>query len=196
MFSLVTGSVSAITEAFLASDQRIARDVVAADHRLDELQRRIEVQVDRSLTSGRAIPPAMASAMITALRIVPELERTGDLVEHIAMRTSQRLASQISARSRAIVAEMGRLATDMWRLAADAYAATDATAADRLRLLDDELDDAHVSLAAELAASDITVPIAIEMGLVARFYERIGDHAVNVSRRLHPAGRAHVAVHE
>lgn len=36
-----------------------------------------------------------------------------------------------------------------------------------------------------LAASDISVAVAIEMGLVARFFERVGDHAVNVTRRPH-----------
>jgi phosphate uptake regulator len=44
-----------------------------------------------------------------------------------------------------------------------------------------------VSLTAQLADSDISVAIAIEMGLVARFYERLGDHAVNVARRVHDA---------
>jgi phosphate uptake regulator len=46
------------------------------------------------------------------------------------------------------------------------------------------LDDLHVRLSAELAQSLTSTPVAIEMGLVARFLERIGDHAVNVTRRL------------
>jgi phosphate transport system protein len=72
----------------------------------------------------------------------------------------------------------------MWRQAADAYADRDWTAVERLRLLDDELDDLHVSLSAELAQGDNSNAVAIEMGLVARFYERLGDHAVNVTKRL------------
>jgi phosphate transport system protein len=80
---------------------------------------------------------------------------------------------------------MGLIGSEMWHLAAAAYTDTDATAADRLRLRDDVLDDLHVSLTTQLAASPISVGIAIEMGLVARFYERLGDHAVNVARRVH-----------
>jgi phosphate transport system protein len=79
---------------------------------------------------------------------------------------------------------MGALGLEMWELAAAAYASSDSTAADLLRARDDEIDDLHVSLTAELAAGGISIPVAIEMGLVARYFERLGDHAVNVTRRL------------
>ena len=72
----------------------------------------------------------------------------------------------------------------MWRGAANAYAERDPGAAEHLRTLDDQLDDLHVSLSAELAESVTSTPVAIEMGLVARFLERLGDHAVNVARRV------------
>jgi phosphate transport system protein len=79
---------------------------------------------------------------------------------------------------------MGALGLELWDSAAAAYASLDTTAADRLRTRDDEIDDLHVSLTAELAAGGISIPVAIEMGLVARYFERLGDHAVNVTRRL------------
>jgi len=85
---------------------------------------------------------------------------------------------------------MGDEGVEMWRYAAGAFAARDAQAAERLRSVDDRLDDLHVSLGTELAQCVISVPVAIEMGLVARFLERLGDHAVNVARRIAelPAG--------
>ena len=89
---------------------------------------------------------------------------------------------------------MGQVAAEMWQIAAEAYAQADRSAAERLRRRDDALDDLHVSLTAQLAATDLSVAIAIEMGLVARFYERLGDHAVNVSRRLHGVDRRGQAV--
>jgi phosphate transport system protein len=79
---------------------------------------------------------------------------------------------------------MGDLGVLMWRAATDAYGDRDADASDRLRLLDDRLDDLHVRLTAELAETATSIPVAIEMGLVGRFYERLGDHAVNVARRV------------
>ena len=73
----------------------------------------------------------------------------------------------------------------MWLLAAAAYANRDTRAVGRLRQLDDEIDDLHVSLITELAAMPVTVPGAVQLGLVARYLERLGDHAFNVSRQLH-----------
>jgi phosphate transport system protein len=79
---------------------------------------------------------------------------------------------------------MGRVSVDMWHAAADAYAERDAEAPERLNEQDDELDDLHVSLTAEISSGKLSVPVVIEMALVARFYERLGDHAVNVARQV------------
>jgi phosphate transport system protein len=185
MFALVSDGITAATAAFLGADVEVARRLVADDPLINELQHRIESIVERRLMSGDVMSAHDTRSMIAVLRIVPELERTGDLVEHIALRTPQGLAAEIPVRCRALVEEMGLIAAEMWRLAADAYADADGSAADRLRARDDTLDDLHVSLTTQLAGSNISVAIAIEMGLVARFYERLGDHAVNVARRVH-----------
>jgi phosphate transport system protein len=192
MFGLVSEGITAATAAFLGADVEVARRLVVDDLLINALQHRIESTVEQRLMAGDAISPDDARSLIAILRIVPELERTGDLVEHIALRTPQGLAAEIPARCRALVQEMGLIAAEMWRLAADAFAQNDPTVADWLRLRDDALDDLHVSLTTQLAASDISVAIAIEMGLVARFYERLGDHAVNVTRRVHDVARRSV----
>jgi phosphate transport system protein len=49
---------------------------------------------------------------------------------------------------------------------------------------DDEMDEMHAALMAELASGRMTVPVTMEMTLVARFYERLADHAVNIARRV------------
>ena len=79
---------------------------------------------------------------------------------------------------------MGRVAVEMWHRATDAYADRDAGAHDRLNDKDDELDDLHISLTSEISSGKLTVPVVIEMALIARFYERLGDHAVNVSAHV------------
>ncbi|HMD46185.1 MAG TPA: PhoU domain-containing protein, partial [Acidimicrobiales bacterium] len=50
--------------------------------------------------------------------------------------------------------------------------------------VDDEMDELHVTLTAELVAGTMPLPVAIELAMVARFYERFGDHAVNLARRM------------
>jgi phosphate transport system protein len=72
----------------------------------------------------------------------------------------------------------------MWRQAADSWYQRDRTAAEALTERDEGLDELHASLIAELAAGQTSVPVAMEMALVARDYERLGAHAVNIARRV------------
>jgi phosphate transport system protein len=76
------------------------------------------------------------------------------------------------------------VAGELWRRTADSFTGGDAPTIAELRHLDDSLDDLHVQLCAELAEANLSVAAAIELGLVGRFYERLGDHAVNVARRV------------
>jgi phosphate transport system protein len=79
---------------------------------------------------------------------------------------------------------MDELACAMWRRAADCWCQRDGSTASALAEADDELDELHASLVAEVASGTMTPPVAMEMTLVARFYERLGDHAVNIARRV------------
>ena len=79
---------------------------------------------------------------------------------------------------------MGKLASGMWRQAADSWYQRDRTVAPTLKQRDEEMDELHASLMAELASGQMSLPITMEMTLVARFYERLGDHAVNIARRV------------
>src|SRR6266566_3897981 len=49
---------------------------------------------------------------------------------------------------------------------------------------DNEMDELYASVMAELASGRMALPVTMEMTLVARFYERLGDHAVNIARRV------------
>jgi phosphate transport system protein len=190
LFAMISEGLAGATEAFLNEDRERARALIAADQQVDSLQADIERLINLELEG--VVPPTAARTrgLIKVLLIVLELERSGDLVEHIALRTAQGMAAALTPRARGLIQQMGDEGTQMWRMATAAFAARDRQAAERLRGIDDRLDDLHVSLGAELAQCVISVPVAIEMGLVARFLERLGDHAVNVARRIAelPAG--------
>ena len=79
---------------------------------------------------------------------------------------------------------MSSPSTDLWRMAADAFVDQDAAAGERLEAADDVLDDLHTELTAELLGGSIPAPAAADATLVARFYERLGDHAVHVTERV------------
>jgi len=183
LFAMVSEGLAAATTAFLAGDREAARRLVAEDHLIDELQSSTEELVQTELSRPERTDGDLR-LFVSVLRIVPELERSGDLVEHIALRTQLGLVGVLTPLTRGLIGEMGSIGVRMWHEAADAWAARDAGATQQLRLLDDELDDLHVRLTAELGHSTTSIPVAIELGLVARFFERLGDHAVNVTGRI------------
>jgi phosphate transport system protein len=122
--------------------------------------------------------------LLSVLRVVPELERSHDLVVEIATRANHILSDDLSPRCRGLVGQMGSLASGMWRQAADSWYQRDRSVAAKLDERDDEVDELYASLIAELASGRMTLPVTMEITLVARLYERLGDHAVNIARRV------------
>ncbi len=183
LFALVAEGLAKATDAFLSGDREAARELVAQDKLIDSLYHDVEDLVQHQF----ALQAPMARDLrflLTVLRVVPELERSHDLAEHIAKAAARGLSSELPPRVRGLIEEMGRVGVEMWRASAKSYLDRDADVADTLDGADDELDDLHVSLTAELVSGQLSVPVATEMTLVARYYERLGDHAVNVAKRV------------
>ena len=183
LFSLVSQGLAAATDAFLASDREIAAAVIARDRTIDQLYVDIEVLVQ---TQFALQAPAAVDMryLLSMLRIVPELERSGDLVEHIAKRAMRAVAEELSPRARGLIERMGQVGVTLWEGSAEAYANRTASGFEQLSNLDDELDELHVAFIAEIVDSEPSIPIGIEAALVARFFERLGDHAVNIAGRM------------
>jgi hypothetical protein len=72
----------------------------------------------------------------------------------------------------------------MWLQVGDSWCHRDRSVALALSERHDKMNELHASLIAELASGRMTLPVTMEMTLVARFYERLGDHAVNLARRV------------
>lgn len=182
LFALVEEAVAGATHALLAGDREQARLLVANDATLDQLYLELDRLVrDRVVAGG--LPPTETSWLLSVLAMLPELERSGDLAEHVAQRAARSVPAEMPARVRGLIEQMGAIACEMWHLAADAYADRLASA-ERIDRLDDQMDDLHVQLIAELIRGSEDVSMAIELALVGRFYERLGDHAVNIARRV------------
>ena len=183
LFAMVSEDLGKATEALLSGNKEVVKVLAERERAMDGLYREIEELVSREI----ALQAPVASDLrflLSVQRVVPELERSHDLVEHIARRADHILSEDLSPRSRGLVERMGRLASGMWRQAADSWYKRDRSVAAALKLRDEEMDELHASLTAELASGRMTVPVTMEMTLVARFYERLGDHAVNVALRV------------
>jgi phosphate transport system protein len=183
MFAIVRERVAAATDSFVTGDAELAQGVTSKDVQVDRLEREVELLVERLLLTESPMCGDMRY-LVTVLRIVPQLERCGDLAEHVAQRTVTGLGARLTRRTRELLAQMGSRCDTMWGEAARAWAARDAAAADRLDVLDDELDALHDELSAEIAKGGMAVADAMQATLVGRFYERLGDHAVHVARRI------------
>ena len=183
LFTMVAEDLPVATGALLSGNSDAVRELAERDRLIDDLYPQIEELADREIL----LQAPMASEqrfLVSVLRVVPELERSHDLVVNIARRASHILSADLSPRSRGLIEQMGNLAADMWREAVDCWRERDRSAALALDQRDDEMDDLYASLMAELASGRMTIPVTMEMTLVARFYERLGDHAVNIAHRV------------
>src|SRR5215469_15776350 len=183
LFAMVAEDLPGATQALLTGSTNVIQVLTERERAIDALYVEIEALANREI----ALQAPVASDLrflLSVLRIVPELERTHDLVMSIASRANHVLGVDLSARCRALVERMGDLASEMWRHAADSWYQRDRSAAAVLDERDDEMDDLHATLIAELAAGGMALPVTMEMTLVAHFYERLGDHAVNIARRV------------
>ena len=183
LFAMVAEDLPRATEALLTGNQETVRALNEREQTIDDLYPEIEELANREI----ALQAPVASDLrflLSVLRIVPELERSHDLVVDIAHRANHILSQDLSARSRGLIEAMGQLVSDMWRVAVDSWYQRDRTAAEALRDRDDEMDDLHASLIGELASGQMALPVTMEMTLVARSYERLAAHAVNIARRV------------
>jgi phosphate transport system protein len=183
LFALVSESVAVATDMLLAAERASTRDVAQREQLIDSLYADIEQLVERHLLIQAPVASEFRY-LLSVLRIVPELERSGDLAEHIAARAAAGLGAELTPAVRGFVDRMGSQASAMWRAAADAWADRDGDAAERLDELDDDLDELHEQLMTTLAAGEVSVAVAMEMALVGRFYERLGDHALHIAERV------------
>ena len=183
LFAMVAEDLASATNALLSGNNEIVKVLAEREAVIESLYPQIEETVNRNILLQAPVASDLRF-LLSVLRIMPELERSHNLVENIARRADHILSDDLSPRARGIVERMGELVADMWRQASEAWYQRDSSAAAPLAERDEEMDELHASLIAELASGSMTLPVAMEMTLVARFYERLGDHAVNVARRV------------
>ena len=197
MTGVVRAALAQATQSLLDADATSAEAVITGDLAIDEARERIEE--DSFDILARQAPVAGDLRMLVAsLRMVADLERMGDLSVHVAK--VARLRYPISAVPTVLIPTITQMATtadEMIAAAADIVATRDVEAARALEAADDVMDTLRRSMFRTLLSSGWQegVEPAVDMALIGRYYERIGDHAVSMARRIvflvtgqHPAG--------
>ena len=173
----------------LAVKGLVDRDHVLIDRVLlgDEPLNALHIELDnRSFTLLALYQPMAADlrTIVAALKINTDLERVGDLAVNIA-EAARRYASHSPVKKLIDIPRMGHIAQSMLRDALDAFVKRDVALARQVLNADDELDALKTQVFRELLTYMLqdpsTVEPALDLILVSRHLERIGDHATNVA---------------
>jgi phosphate transport system protein len=166
-----------------------ARDVAAIEKVLrgDEPVNRLHIEVDERCFRLLALHQPMATdlrAIVAAVKINTDLERVGDLAVNIA-EAAQRYVGHAPVKKLIDIPKMGDIAQSMLRDALDAFVKRDTALAHHVLNEDDQLDGLKTQVFRELLTYMLqdpsTVEPALDLILVSRHLERIGDHATNIA---------------
>jgi phosphate transport system protein len=183
LFAVIAEDLPEATNALLNGSNEILQKLIERDKVVSALYPQTEQLANREILLQAPVASDLRF-LLSVLRILVEFELSHELVLQIASRANHFLSDDLSPRTRGIVERMGSVASDMWRQAADCWYQRDRDAALALAEHDDEMDQLYSSLIGELASGSMALPVTMEMTLVARFYERLGDHAVTIARRV------------
>ena len=178
-------AVEAALEALCTADADAAAAVVKGDGRINRMQRDIEHRCMTLLLRQQPVAGDLRR-ISTAMKIVTDIERIGDHAADIA-EIIPHLAASRKAGDPAVsdAIRMGQKAHKMLLDALDALTGEDEPAAQKVIAADDEVDyDFNAikrTLAAEIAADPAKVDAALDLLMVIKYLERIGDHAVNLA---------------
>ena len=178
-------AVEAALEALCTADAAAAASVVKGDGRINSMQRDIEHRCMTLLLRQQPVAGDLRR-ISTAMKIVTDIERIGDHAADIA-EIIPHLAASRKAGDPAVsdAIRMGQKAHKMLLDALDALTGEDEPAAQKVIAADDEVDyDFNAikrTLAAEIAADPAKVDAALDLLMVIKYLERIGDHAVNLA---------------
>ena len=182
----VQSSMRRATLALLTADRTEAEEVVDRDAEIDALYRIVEDKV-YDVVARQAPVASDLRVVLTALHVGADLERMGDLADHVARAALRRHPSAtVPPELVDVFSRMGEVADHLAGKIAKALSESDAVAAAQLDRDDDAMDDLHRQLFKGLLGADWPhgVEAAVDAALLGRFYERYADHAVNVGRRV------------
>jgi uncharacterized protein Yka (UPF0111/DUF47 family) len=188
LFALVSEAVGWATTALLDQDIDRANRVIADDPAIDERCEELAALVKERLAGPPLLAPEELEDLVAILQILPELERSADLAEHIAQRALRSLGGIVTPRSRGLIQQMSDVAVEMWKTAGNAYRQRLRDASFGLKEADKELDELAASLVREGLSPSSAAQVTVDLALLARFYERLGDHAVNLATRIETMG--------
>ncbi len=186
MAEAVRTAMGAATTALLSADKEGAERVIARDAEINAIFHSVEDKVLRLLAQQAPVASDLRM-VITSLHIGTDLERMGDLAEHVAKSALRRYPSvAVPAELAGVVGQMANVADRIAGKITLVLASRDVERAAELERDDDDMDELERSLYSRILGPDWTLGVeaAVDAALLGRFYERYADHAVNAGRHV------------
>ena len=182
----VRRAVADATKALLEADAQIAESVIAGDKDIDEATEIIEERALLLLATQQPVATDLRQ-LVATLRMLTDLQRMGDLSVHVAKVARRRMPdSAVPEHLHPNIIAMATVADSMIDSASRIVANRNVDAASRLENEDDEMDRLRKELLRSLLGDSWSYGVepAVDLALLGRYYERIGDHAVSMARRV------------
>ena len=184
MCTAAAGSLQNATAALLESRERLAARVISDKPQLAALRARIEELATDAMLFHQPVAGDLR-AVVSSIRSAGDVERMGCLAQHVAEAVGRRHPGRtLPAEVRADFAEMGRLGVHLAMKAAEVVRSRNVLRAVELDRDADAMVGLHRRMFKVLMADGWPhgVAAAVDITLLARFYERFADHAVAVAR--------------
>lgn len=182
----VTELVPRATEILLDGDLEGADYLILADEEYDRRALALEHECFKVLALEAPVATDLR-LVVSTLKIIADIERSADLCANICKATKRMQGHQLDPRLRGVIHDISEQAQRLFKQATEAYLNDDDAGAAALRDMDAYLDDLHRQLIQTIfeshASGNLDLQIAVQLAVVARFYERIGDHAVAMGDR-------------
>ena len=183
----VTELVPRATQILLDGDLEAAEYVLLGDDVYDAKSVALEERCFTIIALQAPVASDLRS-LVSAIKIIADVERSADLCVNICKAARRIYGHELDARLRGVIQMMGDQAAVLFKEATEAYLHLDGPRAAALHDMDSYLDDLQRQFIQVIfeshAAGTIDLQVAVQLAMVARFFERIGDHAVNVGERV------------
>ncbi|MFZ4518584.1 MAG: phosphate signaling complex protein PhoU [Microthrixaceae bacterium] len=185
--AMVSETIGRGTAALLDRDLHAAQVLIDGDDVIDDFCLGLEERCCQLLALQAPIAGDLRF-VLTTLRLISELERSADLMVNVCKSSRRIYDVEFGPQLRGLIEQMGVEASFLIRTAIDSYVDADTSLAAALDDIDDRLDELQVSYVQAIftqhAGDNLNLQGGVQMAMIGRYYERIGDHAVNIGERV------------
>ena len=183
---LVAEAMRKGTTAFQNSDIALAEQVIEEDAHIDELALTLDELAIQILARQQPVARDLR-VVVSALRISANLERMGDMAEHLSQLTRYRFPDKVIAKGlRSTFKEMGEIDIEIAEKLIKMLKSQELKQLEKIRDLDDKIDSLHLSVFDKVLSDTWagTSMDTVDATLASRYYERFSDHAISIARKV------------